>query len=165
MGEGQSELKPVGRSVPSMVVFVLAVAGAASFGGIFMPGEWYTSLNRPPLNPPGWVFGPVWSVLYVTIAIAGWRVWRVEGAGRRRRLGLVLFFVQLVLNALWSWVFFGLHETGWALLEILVLNASIVGMMLVFWRLNRAAAWLLVPYWLWVSFASYLTGGYWVLNG
>lgn len=161
------ESKPMvgaGRSIASLVVFVLAVAGAASFGGMFMPGEWYAGLNRPALNPPGWVFGPVWSVLYVMIAVSGWRVWRTEGAGRLRSLGLVVFFVQLVLNALWSWIFFGLHALGWALVEIAALNLTIAAMIVIFWRVNRPAAWLLVPYWLWVSFASYLTWGYWKLN-
>ena len=161
----QMSLKPAGRSVPALVVSVLAVAGAASFGGIFMPGEWYASLERPPLNPPNWLFGPVWSVLYLMIAVSGWLVWRAEGVGRRRTVGLVVFGVQLVLNALWSWVFFGLHETGWALVEILALNVAVLGTLVLFWRVNRLAAQLLVPYWLWVCFASYLTGGYWVLNG
>lgn len=129
-----------------------------------MPGEWYAGLERPALNPPNWIFGPVWSVLYLLIAVSGWLVWRARGAAGRRRLGLVIFFVQLVLNALWSWIFFGLHALGWALVEIVVLNLTIVALVVVFRRLSRTAAWMLVPYWLWVSFASYLTWGYWRLN-
>ena len=129
-------------------------------GARFEPGPWYAQLARSPLTPPGWVFPTVWTLLYVMIGIALF-IAIVHGG---RRLVLVTFVVQAVLNAAWSWLFFGRHEVGSALVEIVVLWIAIVATIAVFARASRAAAWLLVPYLAWVSFATYLNFEVWRLN-
>jgi benzodiazapine receptor len=106
----------------SLVVFLALVAAAALIGGQFQTGAWYEALRKPAWTPPDLVFPIVWSALYVMIAVAGWRVWRAP-AGRTRTIALALWGGQLVLNAAWSWIFFGLHRPGWALLELIALLA------------------------------------------
>ena len=140
------------RGVVSFIVFLLLVAAAAVFGAQFTAGAWYDALNKPSWNPPASVFGPVWTVLYVCIAIAGWRIWR-KG---RAMLPLWIWAVQLVLNALWSLLFFGLHRPQIALVDIVFLLVSILAFIIVSWRHSRLASWLFVPYALWVSFATAL---------
>lgn len=128
-----------------------------------MPGEWYAGLNKPAWNPPGWLFGPVWSALYTMMAVAAWLVWRRGGfAAQRRPLGW--FLAQLVLNAVWTPLFFGLHRPGVAFAEILLLWLAIAWTIAAFWRVHRTAAWLLAPYLAWVSFAAVLNGTLWRLN-
>jgi tryptophan-rich sensory protein len=144
-------------------ISVLLSFGAASFGAIFGPGAWYASLAKPTWNPPGWVFGPVWTVLYLMMAVAAWVVWR-SGRPAAVALPLALYGVQLVLNALWSWIFFGLHRPGLAFAELLCLWLAILGTMLCFHRHSRAACWMLAPYLAWVSFASVLNLAIWRLN-
>ncbi len=142
-------------------VFIGLVAIAAAFGAVFEPGPWYEDLRKPPLNPPNWIFGPVWSILYLAMAIAGWLVWRVRPDSRGP---LMLWGGQLVLNAIWSLLFFGLQRPGWALVEILVLLVVLIVTTVSFHRAQTAAAYLLVPYVAWVAFATYLNAGIWVLN-
>lgn len=149
------------RSVMALSVFALLVAAAALFGAQFEPGAWYEALRKPPLTPPNWVFGPVWSVLYLTIAVAGWLIWR---ARRNRVTALALWGVQLALNAAWSFLFFGLHRQGLALLEIGTLLVFIVATAVVFFRVRPLAGALFAPYAAWVVFASYLNAGLWHLN-
>ena len=108
-----------------------------------MPGEWYAALKKPAWNPPGWVFGPVWTALYTMMAVAAWLVWQRGGFATQRR-PLVLFLAQLVLNATWTPLFFGLHRPGVAFAEILLLWLAIAWTLAAFWRVQRAAAWLLV---------------------
>ncbi|MHC5003330.1 MAG: TspO/MBR family protein [Planctomycetota bacterium] len=151
------------RSVVALGVLLALVAGAAFFGAQFTPGEWYQSLRRPPLNPPNWLFGPVWSLLYLAIAVAAFLVWRSPDRSAVG-LGLGLWAVQLVLNALWSYLFFGLRRPGLALIEIIVLLAVIIVTTVVFFSIRRPAGILFVPYALWVAFATYLNAGYWLLN-
>lgn len=143
--------------------WVVLCFAAAAGGAFFMPGQWYASLNKPPWNPPGWIFGPVWTALYVMMAIAAWLVWR-RGGFASQRSPLRWFLVQLALNAAWTPLFFGLHAPGWAFAEILMLWLAIASTVAAFWRASRAAAWLLVPYLLWVSFASWLNFTLWRLN-
>lgn len=141
---------------------LLCFAGSA-VGALFMPGEWYAALNKPAWNPPGWIFGPVWTALYAMMALAAWLVWQQGGfAVQRRPLGL--FLLQLALNALWTPLFFGLHQPGLAFVGIILLWLAILATLLTFWRVSRAAAWLLVPYLAWVSFATVLNGTIWRLN-
>ena len=149
------------RSLLALVAFLALVALAASFGALFLPGEWYESLRKPPLNPPNWVFGPVWTLLYLGIAVAGWRVWR---ARPEVSTALGLWAAQLLLNALWSYLFFGLERPGLALVDITVLLVLILATTVVFFRIDRPAGALLVPYAVWVAFATYLNAGLWVLN-
>ncbi len=124
---------------------------------------WYAGLAKPGWNPPNWVFGPVWSALYLSMAVAAWLVWRQAGwAGAARPLGL--FGAQLVLNVLWSILFFGLHRPDLAFGEILILWAFILATLVLFWRWSKAAGLLLVPYLAWVTFASVLNFAVWRLN-
>ena len=158
-------IRPFRSSIPSLIFLLLLCAGAAAFGGMFGQGEWYQSLTKPALNPPGWVFGPVWTVLYLMMALAAWMIWRTESPVWDKRIALSLFILQLIVNALWSWIFFGLHDLTLALVDILIMNALIIATIATFGRVNRTAAWMMVPYWLWVSFATYLTWTIRELNG
>lgn len=135
------------------------IGGAASI----QAGPFYAQLVRPEWAPPGSVFGPVWSVLYLLMGIAAWLVWR-EGGFRAARTALTLFLVQLALNALWSWLFFGWHLGALAFVEVLLLWGAIVATLIAFWRIKPLAGALLVPYLLWVSFASALNYTVWQLN-
>lgn len=125
--------------------------------------EFYAALTQPAWAPPGSVFGPVWTVLYALMGVAAWLVWRQHGFDRART-ALTLFIVQLAANALWSWLFFAWHRGALAFVEVVVLWALIVATVLAFRRLNTVAALLLVPYLLWVTFASVLTFTMWRLN-
>jgi len=136
---------------------------SASLGAIFMPGEWYAALQKPAWNPPSWIFGPVWTVLYTMMAVAAWLVW-IDGGFAARRRPLAWFLTQLALNAAWTPIFFGLHQPGLACAEILLLWLTIAATLAVFWPLNRTASWLLAPYLAWVSFAATLNFTLWRLN-
>lgn len=138
----------------------LVLGGGLVLGFLTAPGAWYAGLVKPSFNPPGWIFGPVWTALYVLIAIAGWRVWRRDRRGRP----MTLWWAQLVLNFLWTPVFFGAHQIGLALVVILLMLAAILAFVAASWRRDRVAAWLFVPYAAWVAFASVLNGALFVLN-
>lgn len=130
-------------------------------------GSWYRTLARPPGSPPNWVFGPIWTTLYVVMGIAAWRVWRhVANIGERPLAydSLMLWGWQLAVNALWPAIFFGLHAPGAALLVILVLLVLIALTIRSFARIDRVAAALLLPYFAWSSYATYLNAGFWWLN-
>jgi len=139
--------------------FAIAAAGGAITATSV--GDWYQALAKPAFNPPDWVFGPVWTVLYAMIAAAGWRVWRLRGA---REPALLAWAVQLGLNVCWSFVFFGARLIGAALVEIVVLLAAIVVTARLFWRIDRGAALLLAPYGAWVGYATLLNAALWRLN-
>jgi len=142
----------------------LALSFAAGFvGSRFTPSQWYQQLVKPSWTPPSAVFGPVWSVLYIMMGIAAWMVWR-NGDFVRIATPLTLFIVQLVLNALWSYLFFGLHRPALAFLDITVLWVMIVLTLVAFWRVSPAAGALLTPYLAWVTFASLLNLAVWRLN-
>jgi tryptophan-rich sensory protein len=132
-------------------------------GGLFRPGEWYNSLLKPTWNPPGWIFGPVWTALYTMMAVAAWLVWR-QGGWRKQRTPLLIFLAQLALNAAWTPLFFGLHQPGMAFVDIVLVWIGIVATISAFWRVHRPAAALLFPYLAWVSFASFLNYTLWQLN-
>jgi benzodiazapine receptor len=141
-----------------VLTFCAPVAGFAS-----MPGQWYDELAKPAWHPPSWVFGPVWTTLYLLMAVAAWLVWRRGGwTARKRPLGLYL--LQLGLNAAWTPAFFGLQSPGLALVVILLLLAAIVATLKAFLVVHRTAAGLLVPYLLWVNFATILNLTLWFLN-
>ncbi len=144
-----------------LALFLVLAFAAAAFGSLFPPGAWYAELAKPPWTPPNWLFAPVWTVLYVLIGVAGWRLWL---AGEAARMALVLWAVQLVLNALWSWIFFGLHAPGPALVEILLLLSAIAATMVAAARPCPAVVWLLAPYLAWVAFATALNAALWLLN-
>ena len=125
--------------------------------------EWYATLNQPSFNPPNWVFGPVWTVLYILMGISLFLVWRTP-PGNERNIAMAVFFLQLLLNFAWSFLFFHYHRIGLALAEIVVLWLAILVMIILFYRIRPAAAWLNIPYILWVSFATVLNAAYFNLN-
>jgi tryptophan-rich sensory protein len=143
--------------------WLAACFAAAAIGGYFSPGEWYAGLRKPAWNPPNWLFGPVWSALYTMMGVAAWLIWR-RGGFAANGPALRCFLAQLALNALWSSLFFGLRRPGLALIEILLLWLAIAATLALFWRAQRAAGLLLVPYLAWVSFASVLNFTLWRLN-
>lgn len=150
-----------GHAVLTAVVFLVLVAATGSSGALFMPGEWYAGLRKPEWTPPSWLFGPAWTVLYVAIAAAGWLVWR---ARRRLDLPLMLWGLQLIANAAWSWLFFGIHRPGLAFIDIIIMLSLIVGFIDVARQSSPVAAWLFVPYALWVTFAGALNLAIWLMN-
>lgn len=133
---------------------------AALTGAFFPPGQWYAALHKPTWNPPAWIFGPVWTALYLMMAMAVWLVWRRHGWHR----AVMIYLLQLLLNAAWTPVFFGLREPGLAFGVIIALWFAIWLTMRAFARLNRAAAWLLAPYAAWVTFAAVLNFTLWRMN-
>jgi len=148
-----------------LVLGCIAISFApGAFGAAFPPGSWYAGLEKSALTPPGWVFPVAWSLLYLTIGIALY-CFLVGARPRERRFPLAVFAVQLVLNAAWSWIFFGRHAIGAALFEIVVLWVAIVGTIIAFAKHSAGAAKLLVPYLAWVSFATYLNFAIWRMNG
>jgi len=145
--------------VIGLIVFLLICYAAAGIGAIFttpaVQGNWYAELYRPPWTPPNWVFGPVWTLLYTMMAIAAWLVWRKRGV-RGASIPLLLFGVQLALNVLWSVIFFGLRLPVLAAGEIVLLWLAILATLIAFWRVTPIAGWLMLPYLLWVTYASTL---------
>lgn len=156
-----SQVRWIGLFV--IVALCLAVGG---LGAVFTTPEingWYRTIAKPTWNPPDWVFGPVWTTLYVLMAIAAWLVWRPMGMKEGAR-PLTLFAIQLALNFAWSWIFFGLHQPGWAFAEIVILWLTILATIVAFFCRSRTAGWLLIPYLAWVTFAGVLNFTIWRLN-
>ena len=151
------------KSGIALAAWILLTFLAPALGAMTPPDDWYQTLNKPAWNPPGWLFGPVWTLLYLAMAVAAWLVWK-RGGWSTNRFPLGLYLNQLILNALWTPVFFGMHRIGVALAVILALWVVIVVTMLAFWRVRAASGWLLVPYLCWVSFASFLNFTLWKLN-
>lgn len=155
--------RPFSIQIPALIGFLSLVAIAAASGIFFEPGAWYAALVKPAFTPPAYVFPPVWTALYVAMAFSAWLVWRRWG-WHGARLALSLFFAQLALNALWSWLFFGLHRPGLALLDLVLLWVLLLATLLAFGARHRGAALLLVPYFVWVSYAGVLNAAIWRLN-
>ena len=158
------------RSRLALVGWIALAATAGAVGAIASrnAGEFYGALARPSWAPPGWLFGPVWSTLYLLMGIAAWLVWRARPAMSEdrasRRRGLALFVGQLVLNALWTWLFFAWRQGAVAFVEIVLLWLAVVVTTWHFGRVRRLAAWCLVPYLGWISFATALTWAVWQRN-
>jgi tryptophan-rich sensory protein len=145
------------------VLLCFAVAGVGSRFTTASLRDWYPGLRKPALTPPGWIFGPVWSALYVMMAVAAWLVWRRrDRRGARSALGIFVF--QLAVNAAWSPLFFGLRSPLAGMLDIAVLWCAIVAAAVAFSKIDRLAAWLLAPYLAWINFAGYLNVAIWRLN-
>lgn len=145
----------------TLLLFLFFTVGGGLLVGVYnMPGEWYAGLAKPPFNPPNWIFGPVWTVLYVMIAVAGWRTWerRAEGPAMQ------LWFGQMALNFFWSPSFFTMQSPGLALAVIIAMLALILAFIRVSWNRDRIASWLFVPYAAWVSFATLLNASIFILN-
>jgi benzodiazapine receptor len=151
------------RDVLGLTAFVALCFGVSVLGGraaVSALTEWYPALRKPSWTPPGWVFGPAWTLLYPLIAVAGWMAWR-EG---HARIGPLLFLLQLALNAAWPWLFFAQRRPDLALVCIVALWVAILGTAVAFWRSSRGAAILLLPYLAWVGFAAALNHAIWRLN-
>ncbi|HKY97749.1 MAG TPA: TspO/MBR family protein [Gemmatimonadaceae bacterium] len=153
------------KQIAGLIAWLLVSYAAAAIGGAasINAGPFYAQLTRPDWAPPSSIFGPVWSTLYTLIAIAAWLVWRREHSPARR-LALTLFLVQLAFNALWSWLFFGWHRGALAFADIILLLILIIATIAAFWKTSRPAAALMIPYLLWVTFASGLNYTVWQLN-
>lgn len=155
------------RDVLGLIAWFAICFGAAWIGSSSTMPEikgWYTTIQKPSFNPPDWIFGPVWTVLYALMAISAWLIWRPAGF-RGAALPLGVFLVQLALNTLWSILFFKQHNIGGALVDIALLWLAIVAMIVLFYRRHRLAGLLQIPYLCWVSFASVLNYEIWRLNG
>jgi tryptophan-rich sensory protein len=140
--------------------FIALVFVAASSGALFQPGEWYASLNKPSWTPPNWLFPVAWSVLYLLIAIAGWKVWQVEGI----KTALIVWGISLLINMSWSYIMFERKEIGLALVDLILLWISIVAFMVLAWPVSQTATYLFIPYLMWVSIAGALNFSVWRLN-
>jgi tryptophan-rich sensory protein len=147
----------------SLLVFLALVLGSGATGGIYRPGAWYAALDKPWWTPPNAAFPIVWGLLYLMVAASGWLVWRAGGWAAWP--ALLLFAVNLLLGAGWSWLFFGRQRMDLAMADLLLFWASIIALIFLFADWSRAAAWLLVPYAAWVSVAGLLNAALWRRNG
>jgi translocator protein len=138
----------------SLLPFIAAVVAVGLSGAVFMPGEWYKSLDKPSWTPPDWLFGAAWTILYAMIAVAGWLVWRAEGFG----LALAMWLANLVFNAAWSWLMFGRHQISAALADAVAMLVTIIGFIWAASSVSQVAALLFVPYLAWTAFAAALNG-------
>ncbi len=145
------------------LIITLAVGGIAGFSTATAIDTWYVYLNKPSFNPPNWIFAPVWTILYIMMGIALCLIWKLP-ASPKRNTAMVVFFIQLLLNFLWSLIFFNKHEIGYALIDIVLLLLMILITIFYFRPLSKSAALMLVPYLLWVSFATVLNYSIWFLN-
>lgn len=152
-----------GRSALALGAWLALAFAAASMGGFFLPGDWYAQLHKPAWNPPNWIFAPVWTALYILMAIAAWLVWR-RGGFKVQRMALSLFLLQLLFNALWSPLFFGLRNPVAGFLDITLLWLALLATTAAFWKVLPVAGLLLVPYLGWVTFAGFLNFTLWRLN-
>ena len=153
------------RQILALVLFLAVTFGAVVIDVPLTKGSipgWYAILTKPSWNPPNWIFGPVWTFLYISMAVAAWLVWRQGGLWQ---WALAIYAVQLALNAAWTPIFFGLHRPGAALVEIAALLIAIAATTISFWPRSLAAGILMVPYLAWVSFATVLNFALWRLNG
>lgn len=146
------------------VAIPLIVGGASGFFTVTDVDSWYQTINKPVWNPPNWIFGPVWTTLYVLMGIALFIIWKSDTSTELKKIAFVLFAIQLVFNFFWSFIFFNQHLVGWALIEMTVLWVFILLTIFSFAQVDKIAAWLLVPYISWVSFALILNYTIWKLN-
>lgn len=152
------------RALVGLIVWLALCFCAAAFGSFFRPGPWYAHLQKPSWTPPPAVFGPVWTALYIMMAIAAWLVWKQSGF-KARTLPLGLFILQLALNAIWSPLCFGLHSLAISSVDIVLLWLVLLITTVLFFRISKVAGYLLVPYLAWISYASCLNITLWRLNG
>ncbi|MDC0033058.1 tryptophan-rich sensory protein [Alphaproteobacteria bacterium] len=154
------------RDTIALTGFLILCLGVGAIGGITTAetvGSWYQTLVRPSFNPPDWIFGPVWTALYILMAFAGWRVWKSDQAPGRGR-ALMLFGIQLAFNLIWSQIFFGLQQVVFAFLDIILLDVAVIATLFFFRQIDRVAGWLFVPYLVWILFATFLNAAIWYLN-
>jgi benzodiazapine receptor len=150
-----------------LIIAVLTPICAGLIGSIFTVQSiptWYATLVKPELSPPNWIFGPAWTTLYILMGIAAFLVWKKEIKNKAVKTALIVFAGQLLLNTIWSIIFFGMQNPFWAFIDIIALWIAIVINIIFFYKVSRPAALLLLPYILWISFASYLNYSIWMLN-
>jgi len=155
------------KNIVALILSIALCQLAGVIGSVFTIDQvksWYPTLIKPALNPPSWVFGPVWVTLFILMGIAAFLVWKQGILHKKVKIALGIFGIQLVLNTLWSILFFGFQNPGAALVEIAVLWLTILASIIAFYKISKPAAYLLLPYILWVSFASYLNYAIWSLN-
>ncbi|MCX2475597.1 tryptophan-rich sensory protein [Pedobacter sp. MC2016-05] len=156
------KFKPV-----AFLINIVITLGIGALGGLATSESvktWYPTLNKPSFNPPNWLFAPVWTSLYILIGIAAYLVWIKRDKIAHFPRVLAIYFIQLILNLCWSFIFFSLHEIGFALFEILILLIVIVVNAIAFHKIDKWAGYLFIPYILWVGFASFLTYSIFMLN-
>lgn len=154
----------MGRIFKLLIAVLLPFIAAAIGNLATIPNipTWYAELDKPPLNPPNGVFGPVWTTLYLLIGLSLYKFWTAEGS--EKKWGYIVYGTQLALNALWSIVFFGLQQPLLGVIVIALLDIAVIATVILFYKHSKLAAYLLLPYLLWISFATYLTIGVWTLN-
>jgi tryptophan-rich sensory protein len=152
--------------ITKLIISILIPLALGAIAGRFTAQavpDWFASLNRPSFSPPNWIFGPVWTVLYILLGISLYLIWK-QIPSKERNNALLIFSIQMFLNFIWSFVFFYFNQIGLALIVIVGLWISIVFMLISFYKLKPSAAYLNLPYLLWVTFASVLNAGYFILN-
>ncbi len=155
------------RNFFKLIGFIVLAELAGIIGAVFTTSAiptWYATLARPEFSPPNWIFGPVWTMLYALMGIAAFLIWQKGFSRKDVKIALSIFLVQLILNTLWSIIFFGLQNPGAAFVEIMFLWLAILATIIAFTKVSKPGAWLLVPYILWVTFAGYLNYSIWILN-
>ncbi|MDB5203459.1 MAG: tryptophan-rich sensory protein [Ferruginibacter sp.] len=156
-------MKPIVKLIISVAI-PLIVGGVASFFTMSSVKTWFVTLNKPFFNPPSWLFAPVWTMLYILMGIACYLVWKSVAPQKIKRQALTIYGIQLLLNFLWSFIFFYAKQPGWAVADIVLLLAAIITCIVYFRKISASAAWLLVPYLCWVCFATALNTAIWQLN-
>ena len=150
-----------------LIIAIIIPVAVGATSGFFTSSEipgWYQTINKPTWNPPSWLFGPVWTTLYVMMGIALFLIWKSDASESVKKTAILLFAAQLVLNFFWSFIFFNQHQIGWALVEIIIMWVFILLTIFAFAPISKTAAWLLIPYISWVSFATILNYTIWKLN-
>ncbi|OGN04088.1 MAG: TspO protein [Candidatus Yanofskybacteria bacterium RIFCSPHIGHO2_02_FULL_44_12b] len=150
-----------------LAIAIAITETAGIVGSLFTVSEipgWYTGLIKPALNPPGYIFGPTWTILYALMGIAAFLIWKTGWEQKRVKIALGIFILQLLLNAAWSIIFFGLHSPFWALIDIAAMWLAVIWTMVKFYPIRKKASYLLLPYIAWIAFAAYLNYMIWVLN-
>ena len=154
------------KKIIRLIVAVSLPLAVGSIAGLFTSSSvkgWFITLNKPSFNPPGWLFAPVWTILYILMGIAFYIIWNKDVDASLKRKAMLFYFAQLVLNFCWSFIFFYAKQPGWAVVDIVLLWILIIGTIYWFSKISKPAAWLLVPYILWVSFATVLNFAIWIL--
>ena len=150
-----------------LIISIVCTVGLGLTGGLFTAPEiqgWFSHLNKPSWNPPNWLFAPVWTTLYLCMGIAFFLVWKTKATAHIKQWAIIIFIAQFMLNLAWSYIFFREHQPGWAFVDIIVLWLAIICTIAGFSRISKPAAWLLVPYIAWVSFAAILNYSIWQAN-
>ena len=155
------------NNIAKLIISIVLSVGLGLLGGIFTAPEiqtWFVHLHKPVWNPPNWLFAPVWTTLYLLMGISFYLIWKAKADLDAKRWAVIIFIVQFALNFAWSYIFFKDHQMGWAFVDIIVLWLAIICTIVAFSRINSIAAWLLIPYVCWVSFAAILNYTIWQMN-